>query len=152
MTEKGQEFVNNCFRIFSVLDQLDEIGDSDNDNVDFLRKYKQSQNSELCVEEIAPVKSKQLVEYTDRKCGNPTKGLLDGQNPLEILSNEQFVKIYRFSKECVEDILQMISYGLEKFTNRGRPFPPILQLLITLQFLTTGSEIYTVCVHKDETN
>lgn len=135
MTEKRQKLVSKCFGILHVLDVLDEIADSDYDNVDLLRKCKQNRNSDISVS--TPAASKQLAEQADRKYG-PTKGLLDGQNPMEVLSNEQFVKCYRFSKECVADILQMISYGLTKFTNRGKPFSPISQLLITLQFLTTG--------------
>lgn len=144
MTEKKQNLINNCLRLFNVLDHLDEVGDSDYDNDDLSRQYEGNRHSGFCVEETAPVASKKPSEQPDPKCcsaWNPTKGLIDGQNPLEILSNEQFVKIYRFSKECVEDILQMISYGLTKCTNRGKPFSPMVQLLITLQFLATGMEM-----------
>lgn len=142
MTEKRQELIKNVFAIFSIVDKLDEIGDSDYDNEDLLKKFKRSRNAEINVQTNKTTKSKNnLVGRADQKCDNvwtPTKGLMDGQNPLEVLPNEQFVRTYRFSKECVEDILQMISYGLTKFTNRGKPFSPMVQLLITLQFLATG--------------
>lgn len=146
MTERRQKIIANCLRLFSVLDQLDEIGDSDYDNDNSLRRSKCRQNVILSVEENIPAAKtpKKLRELTDQKCAsvwNPSKGLIDGQNPLEVMSNEQFVKVYRFSKECIEDILQMISYGLSKFTNRGKPYSPMMQLLITLQFLTTGMEM-----------
>lgn len=139
MTEKRQKLVYNCFRVLNVLDQLDKIDDSDHDiNDTFVICKRRREN---CVQEVEPVRSEQLAEESERKrctISKPTKGLTDGQNPLEVLSNEQFTKTYRFSKECVEDILQMIAYGLTKFTNRGKPFSPVQQLLITLQFLTTG--------------
>ncbi|KAJ6648288.1 putative protein arginine N-methyltransferase 6.1 [Pseudolycoriella hygida] len=137
MTEKRQKLHHNFFQIINFLDQLDQLGDSDNDNDDAVEKCTRR----LFRGETTPTGLDELKEQTDQRCyvWNPTKGLMDGQNPLEILSNEQFVKIYRFSKECVEDILQMISYGLTKFTNRGKPFSPMVQLLITLQFLATGS-------------
>ncbi|XP_037025586.1 protein ALP1-like isoform X3 [Bradysia coprophila] len=140
MTEKREKFVNNCFRVLTVLDQLDKIDDSDRDINDSLVKCKRIR--ENCVVEVEPAASGQLAGQSERKrctTSNPTKGLMDGQNPLEVLSNEQFTRTYRFSKECVEDILQIIAYGLTKFTNRGKPFSPVLQLLITLQFLTTGT-------------
>lgn len=144
MTEKWQNFTDNCFRVFSVLDQLDQIGDSDNDIDDLPTNSKQRRrHSGHGTEDGTPVQSNEFITQTDRNCdnvGKPTKGLIDGQNPLEVLSTEQFVNRYRFSKECVEDILQMIAYGLTKFTNRGKPFPPIVQLLITLQFLATGRD------------
>ncbi len=137
MTKRRQQLLDKCIRIFSVLDQLDAIDDSDYDRHDTLRKCKRKTGAEG----IVMFQSSPLSERRDQKCftnWNPTKGLIDGQNPLEVLSNEQFVKTYRFSKDCVRDILDMISYGLSKFTNRGKPFSPVMQLLITLQFLTTG--------------
>lgn len=144
MTEKRQKLVNKCFKIFDILDKLDEIGDSDNDINELLKKYKKSgkigqcTGAEAIISDISQKPIKQTGLRSSSTC-SPTKGLKDGQNPLEVLSEEQFVKNYRFSKECVEDILQMISYGLNKFTNRGKPFSPMVHLLITLQFLATGT-------------
>lgn len=153
MTEKRRKRLDNCFKIFNILDKLDEIGDSDNDNCDLLRKCKKNlkQRHRVDEEPNVPKISKKSIQQTVSQISNiwsPTKGLKDGQNPLEILSKEQFVKNYRFSKECVEDILQMISYGLNKFTNRGKPFSPMVQLLITLQFLATGTVTHYYCVVK----
>lgn len=141
MTEKRQETINNCLRIFNIIDILDKIGDSDNDNDDILGKFGKSRKPDLCAETdaSAPAKSKD-IEPIVLKWNPPTKGLMDGENPLEIIPTDHFIKNYRFSKECVQDILQMISYGLSKFTNRGKPFSPMVQLLITLQFLATGTE------------
>lgn len=68
----------------------------------------------------------------------PKKLLKDANNPLEALSNDVFSRKYGFSKQTVIDILSMISYGLEKSTNRGQPTNPMTELLLTLEFLKHG--------------
>lgn len=144
MTEKKQ-LIRQVQRIFNVLDILDEIGDSDNDSYGTLRKCRKRRKLKDCDEVVDVHVSTELIEKSMeqpiikcRNIWNPSKGLKDSDNPLENLSDEQFIRNYRFSKECVEDILQMISYGLSKYTNRGKPCSPMLELLITLQFLATG--------------
>lgn len=149
MNEEREKVIRNCFKIFAVLDRFDQLDDSDYDCIDhsFINcKRNRVESREECVVEVgASLVEKNECEETLRKSSNPTKGLLDVQNPLEVLSQEQFIRTYRFTKECVLDILEMISYGLTKFTNRGKPFSPILQVLITLQFLTTGRYIHECC-------
>lgn len=137
MNEKTEKLVSDCFKIFTVLDRLDELDDSDYD-IDNSSRTSERENRESL--EVV-IESKEPDDNVRKCCDNwhPTRGLIDGQNPLEALSDEQFIRTYRFSKECVNDILQTISYGLTKFTNRGQPFAPVLQLLITLKFLTTGT-------------
>lgn len=65
--------------------------------------------------------------------------LKDSQNPLEHLSRDEFVFKYGFSKERVHEIFRMIEYGFRHGTRRGNPKSPMYSLLLTLQFLTTGS-------------
>lgn len=81
---------------------------------------------------IEPNESESLIKQ------KPQRGLTDTENPLETIGDHQFECIYRFNKETVQDILQMIAYGLCKHTNRGNPVSPIDKLLITLKFLATG--------------
>lgn len=64
--------------------------------------------------------------------------LKDAENPLASYENCEFESRYGFTKETVQDILQMILYGLTKYTKRGQPVPPMVELLITLRFLATG--------------
>lgn len=64
------------------------------------------------------------------------------QDPLTIHTDEEFLTIYRFTKIAVKDILDMISYGLTKYDNRGHPVSPIVQLLITLKFLASGEKSF----------
>lgn len=83
--------------------------------------------------------AKEAEEHKAPKA-KPTKGLSDSENPLEYLSNDIFVRTYRFKKETVQDILQMILHGLTYDTNRGHPVPPIINLLITLKYFATGKK------------
>lgn len=82
-----------------------------------------------------------------RKLGTqrPMKVLRDAQNPLEVMSDNEFSRAFRFSKDTVQDIMKMLSYGLAKNTNRGQPVSPMCELLITLRFLATGSYQTKMC-------
>lgn len=57
-------------------------------------------------------------------------------------SENEFPIKYGFSKETVYEIYRMIEYGFKKETRRGNPKSPMYSLLLTLQFLTTGSMDY----------
>ena len=132
--------IKNHLRILDILDEIDQISDSDEH---FILPI-------LVVEKSSTSKSKNVVdssiktEAKKRRCStkldksNPIRGLRDASNPLESYSDEKFIKTYRFRKEIVSDILQMILYGLARVTNRGHPLPPVIELLVTLKFLATG--------------
>lgn len=57
-------------------------------------------------------------------------------------SENEFPLKYGFSKESVHEIYRMIEYGFKKESRRGNPKSPMYSLLLTLQFLTTGSMDY----------
>lgn len=63
----------------------------------------------------------------------------DAQDPFEALNCSAFHLKYGFSKENAREIYQMIEYGFKTETRRGNPKSPMYSLLLTLQFLTTGS-------------
>lgn len=130
-----------CLKIINILNTIDKISntDSEDEDADLFIEYlmkktklqKESNNPSLKSpsQDGRKTEVKQLVKR---------RTLKDSENPLESCSDTEFQQTYRFNKETVQDILQMILYGLTKYTNRGQPVPPILELLITLRFLATG--------------
>lgn len=74
----------------------------------------------------------------------PKRYLRDLENPVEFFREDEFKIRYRFSKTTVmEVILPIIGNRLDKVNNRGLPFPPLLQLLLSLRFYATGN--FQVC-------
>lgn len=69
---------------------------------------------------------------------NPYRGLKDSGNPLETMEDTEFFNSYKFSKKTIYDVMELIKQGLITHTNRGTPIPPLIELLITLKYLTTG--------------
>jgi hypothetical protein len=69
---------------------------------------------------------------------NPYRGLKDSGNPLENMSDQDFLNSYKFSKKTIYDVMELIKNGLIKHTNRGSPVPPLIELLTTIKYLTTG--------------
>jgi len=64
----------------------------------------------------------------------------DWENPIEFFDDIAFKKRYRFSKEAIIDILlPLVNWRLRRCNNRGLPFSPLMQLLITLRFYATSS-------------
>ncbi|KAH7976017.1 hypothetical protein HPB52_007588 [Rhipicephalus sanguineus] len=64
----------------------------------------------------------------------PRPALRDRGNPMELYDEEQFHARYRFTKNAVLQLpLQ------ESGDNRGRPVPPMLQLLMALRFYGAGT-------------
>ena len=68
----------------------------------------------------------------------------DRSNPLEQLAREEVRDRYRFYPESIMILLQTITVGLESATNRSMPLPPLLSLLVTLQFYASGSHFIVI--------
>lgn len=116
--------INRILRILDVIDQICDTSTDDDDCND--------DNDGTTTDD----KASKRIRLTKE---SPLKQLRDIQNPLHRYAAIEFQQRYRFDKETVHDILQMIQYGLTKLTNRGQPVSPMLELLITLRFLATGS-------------
>ena len=64
----------------------------------------------------------------------------DRSNPLEDLDEGEVFRRYRFKPPTIIYILeQIIPVTLQRPTQRNSPLPPLLQLLLCLRFLATGS-------------
>lgn len=166
--------INKILTIFDVLDEIDSIPDFDvtNERIDFLHKidatvresidhydYDDAEENSNTTNSLATsvVSSGDdgddsespafdaMPERQKLETPLPMKVLRDAENPLEVMSDSEFSRDFRFSKNTVQDILKMLSYGLAKSTNRGQPVSPICELLITLRFLATGSYQTNVC-------
>ncbi|KAG0418783.1 hypothetical protein HPB47_004595 [Ixodes persulcatus] len=96
-----------------------------------------------------------IYDRQDESVSVPRRQLRDRLNPLELFNDREPLARYRFTKATVASLLESLS--LEECTsNRGLPVPPMVQLLIALQFygagtfqvvtsdLVTGSQL-TVC-------
>ena len=65
--------------------------------------------------------------------------LSDISNPLEHLEDYEFQAIFRFSKDTVRSVFEMISDDLSTFFGKVSNISPMLQLLASLRFFATGS-------------
>lgn len=109
-------------KLLDVLDLIDKISETDDEE-----EYIVSENI-----------LRKKIPRLNVVISNPDQILKDSKNPLESMDENEFLEKYKFTKEVTNEILQMILYGLKKYTNRGHPVPPIIELLITLRFLATG--------------
>lgn len=70
----------------------------------------------------------------------PRKVLREFKSPLDRYTDDEFRGKYRLRKGIVLSILlPLVHNDLQKVTARGRPVPPIYQLLVVLRFYATGS-------------
>ena len=65
--------------------------------------------------------------------------LQDRTNPMERYDDEGFIYRFRFPKHVVLDILQLVEGRLQHVQEKTLSVPPIMQLLITLQFYGSGT-------------
>lgn len=167
--------INKVLTIFDILDKIDSIPDFDlaNDHqIDFIHKTTieyakkpQAPNAnddaddeptEIDVDDndegedgIETCEALNQIEMHAKarkvETSRPMRVMRDAQNPLEMMSETEFSRAFRFSKDTVQDILKMLSYGLAKHTNRGQPVSPMYELLITLRFLASGSYQTKMC-------
>lgn len=147
MAEKSLPLsVQNVFKFLDCLDAFDELCQSDNDDetncLDTTIKYFAEQQSLAVAETNQPAwfdDKYNQPKRKERKYEKPAKYLKDKTNPMEICDDEEFLKMYRFNKNTVKDITDMIMYGLSTCNNRGQPVPPVVKLCIVLRYLATGN-------------
>jgi hypothetical protein len=68
----------------------------------------------------------------------PRRILRDRENPMELLTENEFRMRYRLSKDTVRDVLVPM-VPPQNADSRGLPLPPILKILTCLRFYATGS-------------
>lgn len=61
------------------------------------------------------------------------------ENLFDKYDDVDFRQRFRFSKETVMHLLEIVGPQVERRTNRSQPIPALLQLLITLRFYATGT-------------
>ncbi|XP_063971447.1 putative nuclease HARBI1 [Lytechinus pictus] len=71
--------------------------------------------------------------------GRPQRGPRDLKDPFELYDEEAFRIRYRFSKESVIYIIDMLEADLTRNTDRNNPLPVSLQVLTVLRFYAVGS-------------
>ncbi len=70
--------------------------------------------------------------------------ITDRSNPLENMTPEEVKHNYRFLPETIIFILDGVKDSLVFPNERGDPFPPIISVLVTLEFLATGGFFHTI--------
>ena len=68
----------------------------------------------------------------------PERRIRDRSNPLEYMTAKETKNEFRFYPETLIWMVQFFGF-LEAKNNRGKPLPPLLQLLTTLFFLGSGT-------------
>ena len=66
------------------------------------------------------------------------RNLVDRQNPLEHFSDVEIFTNFRFRRDTLLDIVNLLQPHLHRPNNR-QPLPPLFQLLLALKFLATNS-------------
>ncbi|XP_033763351.1 putative nuclease HARBI1 [Pecten maximus] len=65
--------------------------------------------------------------------------IMDRQNPLELLSDEEVFRRFRFRPDTIVYIVGLVADSITHRTLRSVSLPPLLQVLICLRFLATGA-------------
>ena len=60
-------------------------------------------------------------------------------NPLDGLSDEELIAKYRLSRECILDLLEIITPDIQRTTHRTHAIQPIVQLTTALRFFAIGT-------------
>lgn len=152
MADTSSQVVLKIFKVLEVIDNLCESNSEDEGSdttylpstLNFLEeRIRVPSNTAASIqgnEDIRILSTMSPEEIQTKQSENTILcSLKDAEDPLTSYENSEFESRYRFTKETVRDILQMILYGLTKHTKRGQPVPPMVELLITLRFLATGA-------------
>ncbi|KAH7966436.1 hypothetical protein HPB49_016240 [Dermacentor silvarum] len=78
------------------------------------------------------------MRHTDTRRHYGRARLRDRQIPMEVYNDAELSWQYRFSKQAVLRLLEMLPL-VPKDNERGHPVPPLLQLLIALRFYGAGT-------------
>ena len=71
----------------------------------------------------------------------------DRSNLLETMTDSELFERYRFRRPTIEFITNGISHLLTSSTRRNKPFLPIVQILLFLRFVATGSHLVLIGDH-----
>lgn len=63
----------------------------------------------------------------------------DRSNPLDILSDDELFRNYRFSRSGIFHLIESFEHDIRRLTRRNKALSPTLQILITLRFYATGA-------------
>ena len=63
----------------------------------------------------------------------------DRTNPLEDMEPEEVFEIYRFKPETIPFLVEILHADLARPTRRNSALTPLIQILVALRFLATGS-------------
>lgn len=132
---RNRKIKKKCVRILALLDKVSDFpSDEEYDTVNSrqIKQFKLSVTKKR-VEKICTSKKTNMLERIP-----PPFRLYDHSNPIDLYGDAEFARRYIFDKKTTLNILSMIEYGLLKPSNRGHPVTPLMQLLVTLRFLSTG--------------
>jgi hypothetical protein len=93
---------------------------------------------------IEQYRDAQQVLRNNMLMAHPERIIRDRINPFELFTGPEFIRRFRFSKQNVVTIIELISVDISPKADRHFAVPPHLQVLIALQFYATGAFQITV--------
>ena len=82
---------------------------------------------------------KNIENYWNYAAELPRRVFRDRAHPLDSCSEIELLTRYRFTREGIMTITDMIQGEIESQTVRNKAVPPCLQVLVALNFFATGS-------------
>lgn len=129
-TFRARSSARKILKILQLFERVDDLPSDDEHAIVKTRKMKLSPLKQLTSDSVN--KSIMLERIP------PPFRLYDHSNPIESYTDSEFVNQYNFDKKTTLFIFGLIEYGLLRSSNRGHPVAPLIQLLVTLRFLSTG--------------
>jgi len=88
---------------------------------------------------------RRIRRIQQRNAGNiHVRVFRDRLTPLEVYSEDEIFSRYRFRPHSIEILVRLVSGDLARDTRRSQPLPPLLCVLVTLQFLATGAHYVVI--------
>ena len=89
--------------------------------------------------------ARRILELAELRRGMRRERIFrDRRNPIDIFDDAELVKRYRFSREGIMRITDIVKNDIEHPTRRNHALLPSQQVLIALQYYTTGTFQYVV--------
>ncbi|KAB0798063.1 hypothetical protein PPYR_09056 [Photinus pyralis] len=119
-----------------IKSEINSCGDNIKKSVSFENPLQLKMNSSDVVKEIVGSHSEEHERRNQMRLYR--RGLRDTQNPFEVLSDREFVKTFRYSKELAKELIDTLNPNLN-VSRRRSAIPPYLKVLVALQFLGHGA-------------
>uniref|UniRef100_A0A914X5H1 Putative nuclease HARBI1 n=1 Tax=Plectus sambesii TaxID=2011161 RepID=A0A914X5H1_9BILA len=88
---------------------------------------------------LRQVNRDEVIDEAFRRAFRRERVLRNHSNPLEMYDDLNLYQRFRFDRQGIVDLAAMLAPALNSRTTKGRPIPPVAQVLIALRFSASGS-------------